>query len=138
MLNGRVKGKNDLTHVSHRGRYVVDYVFVPHEQYYGITFMNIFLMTEITEKFDLDRCDKIPDHSLLFWESEVCIYDIENIDCREQISSTERKTTMFLIYLNDRVARMLIEQTIEPIEMCIYKQHGANDAYSAFTDLIHS
>ena len=58
------KEKNDFPHVSHRGRSVVDYVWVPHEQVCDVTSMNISLMTETNEKFDLDRCSKIPDHSL--------------------------------------------------------------------------
>ena len=53
MLNGRVKGKNEFTHVSHRGRSVVDYVLIPHEQIINVKSMNVCLMTETVEKIRL-------------------------------------------------------------------------------------
>ena len=99
-------------------------------------------MTEIIENFDLDRCDNIPDHRLLFWESELFNCDTENINFREQISSTEPKTynvsNLPSDFLNNREATILIERTFERIVMCNDQHHGTNDAYSAFTDLIHS
>ena len=142
MINGRVKGKNDFTHVSHRGRSVVDYVLVPHEQLRDVTSMNISLMTETIERFDLAACDRIPDHSLLIWESEVFASLSENIAGVDQNNSSSRKRFNVLNipsdFLNNDETTILIERTIERIETSISEEHGANGAYSAFMDLIYT
>ena len=48
MLNGRI-GVNNFTHVSHRGRSVVDYVFVPYEQLLGVENFEVCLMSDLVE-----------------------------------------------------------------------------------------
>ena len=142
MINGRVKGKNDFTHVSHRGRSVVDYVLVPHEQLRDVTSMNISLMTETIERFDLAACDRIPDHSLLIWESEVFASLSENNAGVDQNNSSSRKRFNVLNipsdFLNNDETTILIERTIERIETSISEEHGADGAYSAFMDLIYT
>ena len=47
---------------------MVDYVLVPHEQIYDIKSFNVHRMTETTEHFNSNGCEKDPDHSLLLWE----------------------------------------------------------------------
>ena len=141
MINGRVKGKNDFTSVSHRGRSVVDYVLVPHEQLCDIASMSILLMTETIEQFDLNRCDKIPDHSLLLWESNMCAPSIESETDISQNRLPRKRFNVTNIpedFLNNREAVSLIERTIERIESSISEEHGANSAYSAFMDLLQT
>ena len=91
MLNGRGNGKNDFTHVSHRGRSVVGYFLVPHEQMVDATSMNVTRMSEIIELFGLNGCEKIPDHSVLVWESTLMLKDCCEIDA--QGSQSARKSS---------------------------------------------
>ena len=66
MVNGRL-GTNNYTHVSHRGKSVVDYVFVPYEQLLSIENFEVCLMSEMVQKLDMQGNNRIPDHSLLAW-----------------------------------------------------------------------
>ena len=66
MINGRV-GINNYTHVSHRGKSVVDYVLVPYEQLLNIEDFEICLLSEMIEKLEMQGNNRIPDHSLLTW-----------------------------------------------------------------------
>lgn len=140
MINGRANGKNDFTHVSHRGRSVVDYVLVPHEQIIDVKSMNVSLMSETVKLFALNGCEKIPDHSVLLWESELMIKDYD--DVYTQNSQTSRKSfnvsNLPNEFLNDREAVHLIQRTIDRIESSISEENGANEAYSAFMELCHS
>ena len=66
MLNGRV-GMNNFTHVSQRGRSVVDYVLAPHEQLLGVDYFEVCLMSDLVDKLEMQGYSKLPDHSLLMW-----------------------------------------------------------------------
>ena len=46
LVNGRV-GNDDFTHVSHRGKFVVDYVCVPYEQLSSVSDFSVIRMTEL-------------------------------------------------------------------------------------------
>ena len=46
MVNGRL-GQNDFTHVSHRGKSVVDYVCVPYEQLHFVSDFQVHLMSDV-------------------------------------------------------------------------------------------
>ena len=140
MLNGRTNGKNDFTHVSHRGKSVVDYVLVPHEQFCDIKLMNSYRMTEIIELFKLNGCEKLPDHSLLLWEINI-VKDNSN-DASGNYSSSKRKcynvSNIPTDFLNNRDAAVMIQRTIERIDQNLSEERGANEAYSAFLDLLNS
>ncbi len=64
MINGR-NGTNEFTHVSHRGRSVVDYILVPHEQLSLYDEFYVHKMTELVNDFNLQNNDKVPDHSFI-------------------------------------------------------------------------
>ena len=146
MLNGRVKGKNEFTHVSHRGRSVVDYVLIPHEQIINIKSMNVCLMTETVEKFSLNGCTKIPDHSVLSWEMELPKYDNVNtcIGTRqkaETFTMTRKRfnlTDIPVDFMNNQDILQQIEQTVLKIEDILSEENGASAAYSEFMELIRS
>ena len=120
----------------------MDYVLVPHEQLRDVTSMNISLMTETIERFDLAACDRIPDHSLLIWESEVfASLSEENAGVDQYNSSSRKRFNVLNIpsdFLNNDETTILIERIIERIETSISEEHGANGAYSAFMDLIYT
>lgn len=143
ILNGRVTGKNDFTHVSHRGRSVVDYVLIPHEQIIDVKSMDVCLMTETVEKFHLNGCEKIPDHSVLTWEVKLPNYahSTESRQKTETVSSIRRHynlTNLPIDFMNNQDILQQIEQTVLKIEDILSEEHGANAAYSEFMDLIHS
>ena len=134
-------GKNNFTHVSHRSRSVVDYMYVlvPHEQLSDVKSLNIYLMTEIIEHFKLNGFEKIPDHSILLWESE--ILPATNDKGGENPFSQRKTFNVSSIpteFFNSRDAANLIQRTVERIDRSLSEEHGANDAYSAFMDLIYS
>ena len=146
MLNGRTEGSNNFTHVSHRGRSVVDYVLVPHEQMIDVKSMNVCLMSEIIETFSLNGCEKIPDHSVLIGEIELLKYNDINLQ-KPEIPSTHGATSQTHRYnvqqmpndfMNNPSILQQIQQTFLIIKEKLTEQNGANEAYSAFTELIHS
>ena len=71
MVNGRV-GQNNFTHVSHRGKSVVDYVCVLYEQLCFVSDFCIHLMSDLVGALDYQGVTKIPDHSLLTWSVNGC------------------------------------------------------------------
>ena len=78
MVNGRV-GHNDFTHVSHRGKSVVDYVCVPYEQLPFVTDFHVHLMSDIVNALNCRGVNKIPDHSVLTWTVAVCSKKSESV-----------------------------------------------------------
>ena len=65
MLNGRL-GENNFTHISTRGKSVVDYVFVPHEKFQNFCDFSVRSMSDVINDFDLQGF-KSSDHSILLW-----------------------------------------------------------------------
>ena len=67
--NGRVCGTNAFTSVSGRGKSVVDYFAVPHENINCCSSFNVHPIAEITDQcsleFTLSESCKVPDHSHL-------------------------------------------------------------------------
>ena len=52
MLNGRL-GTHDFTHISTRGKSVVDYVFVPHEQFASFIEFSVQSMSDVVGEYNL-------------------------------------------------------------------------------------
>ena len=65
------------------------YILVPHEQMIGVKSINGCLMSEIIETFSLNGCEKIPDHSVLIWETELLKYNNINLQ-KLELSSTHK------------------------------------------------
>ncbi|MEW8546052.1 MAG: hypothetical protein AB2693_21220, partial [Candidatus Thiodiazotropha sp.] len=105
-----------------------------------VTSMNVTLMSEIIELFGLKGCEKIPDHSILLWELNLMTKNCSELGT--QGTQTSRKSynvsNLPNEFMTNRDALLLIQQTIERIELSISDVNGANDAYSAFMDLCHS
>ena len=72
LLNGRVTPDLDnFTCISHKGRSVVDYMFVPYENIDNIEQFAVLPITELSSKFDIHTDRGKPDHSILCAELTV-------------------------------------------------------------------
>ena len=60
MLNGRLR-THDFTHISTQGKSVVDYVFVPYEQFASFSEFSVQSMSDIMGEYNLHNC-KSSDH----------------------------------------------------------------------------
>ena len=138
MVNGRV-GLNDFTHVSHRGKSVVDYVCVPYEQLSFVTDFQVHLMSDIIGVLNCPGVTKIPDHSVLTWTAVSCS---KRTEARNNDSS--RKSQVYNTcnvpetFLNDDSSFDRVVAAIEKIERDLELLHDANNAYSTFKELIFS
>ena len=70
IINGRVTpDHDDFTYISSRGKSVVDYFIVPHEQINDCKSMDVYTMKNLVNRFNLNSCitdlKHIPDHSVL-------------------------------------------------------------------------
>ena len=70
VLNGRVGSEsNNVTSTSTRGKAVVDYMVLPHDQLQFVNNLKIITMNEISnilKKYMTDKY-KLPDHSILYF-----------------------------------------------------------------------
>ena len=70
VLNGRFGSEsNNFTSTSTRGKAVVDYMVLPHDQLQFVNNFKIITMNEISsilKKYVTDKC-KLPDHSILYF-----------------------------------------------------------------------
>lgn len=142
MVNGRL-GVNNFTHVSHRGKSVVDYVFVPYEQLVNVQFFEVCLMSELVNELQMQGNSKIPDHSLLLWSvplsSSGSIVNDGTSSLNEQTSRTVYNTsTMPTTFLNGADAVEVINDTIKKIEHNLHQEQDVNSAYNTFTSLLWS
>lgn len=67
MCNGRVPGTNNFTHVSHRGKSVLDYILTAHEQLMFVSELHVKLMSEVADALSMQACHRIPDHSMIHY-----------------------------------------------------------------------
>lgn len=66
ILNGRFDPDHDnYTCISHRGKSVVDYMFLPHEQFSLVKFFSVLTVTDLCDKLNILPCRSMPDHSIL-------------------------------------------------------------------------
>lgn len=77
-VNGRV-GHNDFTHVSHRGKTVVDYACVLYKQLPFVIDFNVPLMSDTVNALNCQGVTKIPEHSLLTWTVAGCTKKSESV-----------------------------------------------------------
>ena len=66
---------------------MVDYVFVPHKQLLNIEDFEIFLMSEMIEKLEMQGNNRIPDHSLLTWTVPLLNNDNSDYNASIQIQN---------------------------------------------------
>ena len=136
MVNGRV-GHNDFTHVSHRGKSVVDYVCVPYEQLPFVTDFHVHLMSDIVNALNCRGVNKIPDHSVLTWTVAVCSKKSETVTPKPREMSKRYNTSNIpTSFLNDDSSFDLVVAAIDKIERDLELMQDANIAYTTFKELI--
>ena len=100
MLNGRHNIDNDFPCISTRGRSVVDYCFVQHDQIEHFSQMNVMAMYDLLQQAFLpgvvDPSQSVPDHSLLCWQiklvSSVIGTSNENVGSLPKVTITKHNT----------------------------------------------
>ena len=66
MLNGRITPDLDnFTCISHKGRSVVDYLFVGHESISNINQFSVLTVTDLCQSLNIQATRAMPDHSIL-------------------------------------------------------------------------
>jgi hypothetical protein len=138
MCNGRINGKNDYTHVSHRGKSVVDYVLVPHEQLMYVSKFDVHLVSDIAEALSLQGCEKKPDHSILVWS---CV-SLTSASTTEMLTNTPMPATAPKYHVKQVPSDFMcstesIQDTIRVIEGHLEEEKEADNAYSEFQKLLH-
>ena len=138
MVNGRV-GHNDFTHVSHRGKSVVDYVCVPYEQLCFVSDFHVHLMSDLVGALNYQGVTKVPDHSVLTWSSKGFVKKRHNDEPLQKQNSVKYNTANVPInFLNDDSSFDRVVDAINRIEHDIEHLHDANKAYDAFKELVFS
>ena len=138
LVNGRV-GHSDFTHVSHRGKSVVDYVCVPYDQLPFVTDFHVHLMSDIVGALNCPGDTKIPDHSVLTWTVVGCNKKRESRANNSARTSLKYNTcNISESFLNDDNSFDQVVAAIDKIERDLELLHDANSAYSTFKELIFS
>ena len=66
MLNGRITPDlNNFTCISHKGRSVVDYLFVRHESISNINQFSVLTVTDLCQSLNIQAARAMPEHSIL-------------------------------------------------------------------------
>ena len=138
MLNGRVGQQNDFTFVSTRGKSVVDYVCLPHEQLSFCSDFKVHRVVNIIQQHDLAVPDKIPDHSLLEWTIQVRQEVVNEIDIETSNFETgyQRNNFPSATFLRDPESQTLITSAVERIEHSLQAQHDVDTAYGELVNLV--
>ena len=141
VLNGRL-GIQDFTHVSKRGRSVVDYVCVPHEQLSHYSEFSVHTMTNLVNTFDLHG-QKVSDHSVITWTKPLH-FSTENINDVCTGATDASRAPKYIIndippsFLNCEESFESVMRTIDKIEYNLSHEQDVTKAYKNFVDLISS
>ena len=138
MVNGRV-GHNDYTHVSHRGKSVVDYVCVPYEQLCFVSDFHVHLMSDLVGALYYQGVTKIPDPSVLTWSVKGFVKERRyNEPLPTQTCIKYNTSNIPITFLNDDSSFEHVVATIDRIEHDIERLQDANKAYDSFKQLVFS
>lgn len=146
MLNGRI-GVNGFTHISHRGKSVVDNVMVPYEQLLNIESFEICTMTDLVNELSMQGNAKIPDHSLLLWSIQLSCDANEKTDSTG-INSMANANGLYVTkynvsnvpndFLCNADSVHLLNETVRKIEHNLETERDVSSAYDSFKSLIIS
>ena len=140
VLNGRL-GKNDYTHISHRGKSVVDYFLVPHEQLPLYNDFVVHTITDVIENFNLHGASKTSDHSIL--TCELNPFPQRHADSTTpSVDSQSQKRyhvkNMPTSFLNCEESFVKINESIQKIERLLELESDVSGAFKTFVDLLNS
>ena len=136
ILNGRIGHQDNFTCVSKKGRSVVDYVVVPHENLPLISDFKVNLVSDLIESLNISVPERRPDHSLLEWKFAIPhtnLSDKNDNGIRSKRYNVAKLTTDFL--LSDSCAAR-IEETIRTIETELNDNRHINGAYDTFVSFL--
>ena len=149
IVNGRIDSlKDDYTSVtSHKGRAVVDYFVVCHNEISAVKGFQVKSCRDIINECGLisflDGRITIPDHSVLSLTLEMLMIIHEGLTCRNiathnygQRSKIYRKVGE--LYMNSSTACKLIPEMLEQLKTMGDTQTEINDMYAQISDLILS
>jgi hypothetical protein len=138
MCNGRiVNGQNNYTHVSHRGKSVVDYVLVPHEQMQFVSSFNVHLMTDTAEALLLQGSEQIPDHSIIVWSCACLVSTTDNSGSHASPNVIPKYHVKHV--LDDFMCTNdTIRESIRKIEDNLLEAEEADSAYNDFQHMIRT
>ncbi len=136
VANGRVGNSNVFTSVTHKGRSVVDYCFMPHQALKHVKDFNIYSPREMCDSLNYRPDGKLPDHSMLCIDimTQDRSADCGNVsDPVTQSSQTEVKkrikTPLPDTFLTCDQSKQLIADTIRQIEQECFYQTQIDEAY---------
>ena len=142
MINGRI-GHNDYTHVSHRGKSVVDFVFVPYEQLIHVLDFRVTLMTDLINDIQLQGNAHVPDHSLITWSVAVSRKALhsnsvhDNSSTSNSASRTCYDTTRIPgNFMSESDNIQLITDAVHRIEKQLNEEKNVCSAYNTFVQII--
>ncbi len=139
MLNGRV-GESDcncFTSISKKGKAVVDYAWVPHEQLSQWANFKVNTVSGLIESLGLSVPDTQPDHSVLQWELMLP----HNVHVQSD-NVIQEKTERYIVkdipdsFFNDEYTQFVVERTITRIEQSIHVQNDIDTAYEHFVNMV--
>lgn len=138
VLNGRL-GSDNFTHVSHRGRSVVDYVIVPHEQLATYSDFKVSLMSETVDTFNIKGYSSVSDHSVLSFVLQT--HGLTESPSNDPVTSSSKRYVLSSLpsdFLQDSSSVDLIKSTINRIEHDLHDLEDVDSAYTDFKNLISS
>ena len=134
MLNGRKGNGGEFTCVSTKGKSMVDYVCVAHEQLHLWNDLKVWSIDDLLAKSQLLPPEKLPDHLLLTWDFSASV-DITTPAPMRTIKkyNTKNIPETFMDSRQDS-----IKERISQIESLVLEQAKLDEAYDSFVSLIHS
>ena len=140
VVNGRVAdGVNQFTSISSKGRAVVDYIIVPHENLIDCIYFNVDNVSDLISKYNLEsmlsnRC-KAPDHSVLtlkylIFKNDRCdISDSDQLNSEKSIFKKYNYGTMSNEFMNSPSWVSILEGLISRIENSTQNQEKIDELY---------
>ena len=139
MLNGRV-GDSDYTYISNKGKSVVDYAWVPHEQLSNWTNFKVHRVSNLISSFGLCVPDSQPDHSVLQWDLLLPqnVYTPTESGAVNESVKSERYIVKDIpsTFFNDEDTSVILERTINRIDQAIVIQNDLDSAYEQFVNMV--
>ena len=141
-INGRL-GQSDFTYVSNRGKSVIDYCLVPHEQLCLYKDFSVASVVNVINQNNLHLpcpLSKLPDHALLWCQLDMSYWRTNGIRPTTDSVTTVTKYMINRVpqgFLSDRNRNDII-QTIQKIQTTLDIQHDVNTAYSEILTLVRN
>ena len=150
LLNGRVTPDLDnFTCISHKGRSVVDYMFVPYENIDNIEQFAVLPITELSSKFDIHTDRGKPGHSILCAELTVSFVNHISVgenDHKSQQSHVLNERMYFKhntkemppnFMASDDILRQ-INATVDAIEQRVANQENIDSIYGNVCNMYYA